>query len=269
MFPWIAAVFLFAFSFLMEGCSPSQTAAQASPTRLAQNQAGPSLTEVKSADSAYCKVEQTDPSHWTIRSEADGSTHELNTAELKERIEPRVADALREAGAQSPADASYELHVTCSPAGVSYSFNFSKGTPRSCVVADADFASLQVLANNEGKAGAACGGERPQALIAQASDENARAEAERTLRDRYPELVQNVSGDDGLLILLQLREDFRFREEEAKRRLEADPNLMSRLQTLDYDRLEAVSGASEPIAASTLPSGLQRIPTSAIAGLNQ
>lgn len=242
MFQWISALALFLISLLLEVTAQGAT-----------------LKTVHNGD--FCQVREVRTGHWRIDSLADGRKFEISEARLKNEIEPRLAKALKEEGIDAvPAD--YDLHLHCTDGGTAIVFNFAKSDPRLCVVASSDFETVYVQANNEAAAGAPCEGERPQALIAAIRDPNLSRDTQDVIRRAHGDIVESVEDDgSGFLLLLKLKEIFRFKEGDAKSRLEADANLMGRLQFVDYDRIQGFLGETVPLIVHA-PEGAEPLPES-------
>lgn len=235
MLQWISALLLFALSFVFADF------AHAAPTQ----------TPAKNAQNSFCQIEAIGPADWKIYSPANPRPLVLRSENLKKYIEPRINQALKDAG-RTPGDANYQLYLRCSEVATELVFDFDQGDAKSCVVYEPRSHTASVFSNNDPEASAACTGQTPQTLTIGLQDPNLAPETERMLSTRYPDLFQDLENDQGFLLLLKLKEKFRFHEDEAKRQLESDSDLMSRAEFVDYEHIGGLLADSTPLVTSSL-----------------
>lgn len=248
MLQWIAALVLFVLSFALQACAQAGASLQSQPERIQETAVG---APPEGPRNDFCRIVPIGASDWKVYSEGQKQPLLITAQSLKQEVEPMVSEALRQAGVNNKEPSAYQLYLRCSQAAPALVFDFDQGDSKACVVYTPQTKSSSVYSNNEAS-DSPCTGENPQTLLIGLDDPNLLGAATDILRTHYPDVLEDLKSDQGVQLLLKLKEKYRFRESEAKARLESDSDFMSRVEYLDYDRVDGLLGESTPLVASSL-----------------
>jgi hypothetical protein len=210
-----------------------------------------------------CSLQKTSPDTWKV--EVFSPTHKI--IHINEKLAPVQLNQILTTEFQNSLHlvnkkgGLYEVYLMCSSARVFIVVNFLGSSVSSGFCADisSTLKSIKIFSNNEAQRGVACLGERPLKLLLGPRHLNEIPKLLRQLQtsDAGQAVVDNKQKDPFLVssstVLVQLKETYRFRERDAKAKIEDDPILHDLLEYIDYDRRFDIAGESFPLFTAFYP----------------
>jgi hypothetical protein len=216
--------------------------------------ADPIVTIDASVDFANCDVSEKRPGVFQVTSKIDGSSTEVSTAILNQKLEPVLARELRRAGIEHHAGGGYEVHLSCSSIGPTFAINIPAAgeAPALCVRTDHALSALEVTSNNEQESGKSCLGERPERLLIGIANPVVLPALLSELKESSrAELIEAGEIEGPSMVVLKLQPAYRFREGVVRAKLKEDASLSGLLEYVDFDRVQTIVGSSRPLLRGT------------------